>query len=83
LSKYDENINISEWFEGPDYYHGIEFLKIFMKFKKPAFKRRIMKECKDLFYEKDFIINNLNNIEDISKYTDYDPYGIIFNGHPL
>lgn len=83
MSKYDENINFSEWFEGSDYYHGIEFLKYFLKLKKPAYKRRIMKECKDLFYEKDFIINNLNNIEDISKYVDYDPYGIIFNGLPL
>lgn len=83
LSKYDENQCVSEWFEGPDYYHGIQFLKIHMKLKKPSFKRRIMKECKDLFYDKDFIMNNIHNIEDISKFKDYDPHGIIFNDCPL
>ena len=83
MSKYDEYQCSNDWFEGPDYYHGIEFLKIYMKLKKPNFKKRIMKECKDLFYDKDFINNNINNIEDISKFKNYDPCGIIFNGCPL
>lgn len=77
MSKYNENIDIDSWAASDDYHLGMEFLRIFVKLKKPTYKRRIMKECKDLFYDKDFIINNVNNIEDVAKYKEYDPYGMI------
>jgi len=60
--------DVDEWYKSVEYYYGIEFIKVFMKLKKPTYKRRIMRECKDLFYEKDFIMNNINNIEDLTNY---------------
>lgn len=60
--------DIEEWYKSVEYYYGIEFIKVYMKLKKPTYKRRIMRECKDLFYEKDFIMNNINNIEDLTNY---------------
>lgn len=60
--------DVDEWYKSVEYYYGIEFIKVYMKLKKPTYKRRIMRECKDLFYEKDFIMNNINNIEDLTNY---------------
>jgi hypothetical protein len=37
-----------------------------------------MKECRWVFYDKDFIVNNFKNIEDLSVYQKYDPYGMLF-----
>jgi hypothetical protein len=82
VKKYEENIGNNEWFDESDFIFGMDFLKLYMKLKKPNFKKKIMKECKELFYEKDFILNNINDIENLSEYKKYDPYGIIFNGKP-
>jgi len=57
---------------------GEKFFHKYIKLKKPFTKRAIMKECRWRFYDKDFVVNNLKNIEDVSVYQKYDPYGILF-----
>ncbi len=57
---------------------GERFFHQYIKLKKPFTKRAIMKECRWVFYDKDFIVNNLKNIEDLSVYQKYDPYGMLF-----
>ncbi len=34
-----------------------------------------MKECKEVFYKKDFLENNSESIEDLSEYYNHDHYG--------
>lgn len=39
-------------------YYKMKYLKICNKIKNISYKNKIIKECKDLFYDKDFNLNN-------------------------
>lgn len=79
MKKYDEKGYEKDEDEyGMDIALGERFFHQYIKLKKPFTKRAIMKECRWVFYDKDFIVNNLKNIEDLSVYQKYDPYGMLF-----
>lgn len=58
-------------------HYGHSYLKTCMNLKKPLYKAKIMKECKEVFYKKDFVKNNSELIEDLTEYYEHDPYGDI------
>tara|TARA_Y100000389_G_scaffold199809_1_gene238927 strand:+ start:678 stop:1244 length:567 start_codon:yes stop_codon:yes gene_type:complete len=47
------------------------YIKIYHNLKKPFYKQKVMKECKDLFYDKDFKSLNKYIIEDVDDYYEY------------
>ena len=46
-------------------------MKIYHNLKKPLYKQKVMKECKDIFYDKDFKSLNKYIIEDVDDYYEY------------
>ena len=58
-----------------DNFFGHHYLKTAFDLKNPNFKQKIMKECKEVFYKKDFLENNSESIEDLSEYYNHDYYG--------
>ena len=55
---------------------GELYLKTCINLKNPRYKQKIMKECKEVFYEKDFLGNYKGCIEDLSEYYKHDYYGV-------
>ena len=47
------------------------YMKIYHNLKKPLYKQKVMKECKDIFYDKDFKSLNKYIIEDVDDYYEY------------
>ena len=52
---------------------GEAYIETGINLKNPRYKQKIMKECKWVFYNKDFFKNN-NDIEDLSEYYTHDHY---------
>lgn len=49
---------------------GEAYMETGINLKNPQYKKKIMKECKEVFYDKDFFKNH-KDIEDISEYSIY------------
>jgi len=54
---------------------GHRSLKTCVALKNPRYKQKIMKECKEVFYNKDFLTDHTGEIEDLGEYYQYDYYG--------
>ena len=53
---------------------GEAYMETGINLKNPQYKKKIMKECKEVFYDKDFFKNH-KDIEDISEISEYSIYG--------
>jgi len=73
----NEEYNEDEPGEPPPF-DGYSYLKTAFDLKNPNYKQKIMKECREVFYKKDFLGNNKSSIEDLSEYYDYNYYGDLF-----
>lgn len=58
--------------------YGYQYLKTGFDLKNPNYKQKIMKECREVFYKKDFLGNNKDSIEDLSEYYEYNYYGDLY-----
>lgn len=63
---------------GPPSFYGYHYFKTAFDLKNPNYKQKIMKECREVFYKKDFLGNNKSSIEDLSEYYEYNYYGDLF-----
>lgn len=61
--------------ENKEYDYGHPYFKTAFDLKNPNYKQKIMKECREVFYKKDFLGNNKYSIEDLSEYYEYNYYG--------
>lgn len=82
MKRGDDFINNEEYNEEepgePPSFYGYHYFKTGMDLKNPNYKQKIMKECREVFYKKDFLGNNKDSIEDISEYYKYNYYGDLF-----
>tara|TARA_B110000285_G_scaffold4954_1_gene5257 strand:- start:98 stop:703 length:606 start_codon:yes stop_codon:yes gene_type:complete len=70
-----QEYNLTDNGDDMDWDYGLNYLKTAFDLKNPNFKQKIMKECSEVFYKKDFLENNSESIEDLSEYYNHDHYG--------